>query len=206
MTKIYVIYYSTYGHVAKLAQEVVKGAKKAGVEVELYQVPETLSEEILAKMHAPPKADVPVIDVHNLPQADGFLFGFPTRFGAMAAQFKAFFDATGSLWSKGALAGKPAGFFFSTATQNGGQETTALTSVTQLAHHGMVFVPIGYTTPLLFSDDAIRGGSPYGAGTLAGGDGSRQPSEKELAIAEHQGEYFAKFVDALQKGRQQQSS
>jgi NAD(P)H dehydrogenase (quinone) len=119
----------------------------------------------------------------------------------MPSQFKALFDATGGLWAKGALAGKPASFFFSTGTQAGGQETTALTSVTQLVHHGMVYVPLGYTTPLLFSDDGIRGGSPYGAGTIAGGDGSRQPSEKELAIAEHQGGYFAKFASDLKKGR-----
>ena len=154
-------------------------------------------------MHAPPKSDVPVIDPLKLPEADGILFGFPTRFGTMPAQVKALFDATGSLWAKGALAGKPAGFFFSTGSQNGGQETTALTSIPNLVHHGMVFVPLGYTTPLLFPNDEIRGGSSYGAGTIAGGDGSRQPSERELGIAQHQGEYFAKFVDALTKGRQQ---
>eukprot|EP01102_Stenamoeba_stenopodia_P015573 TRINITY_DN5328_c0_g2_i1.p1 TRINITY_DN5328_c0_g2~~TRINITY_DN5328_c0_g2_i1.p1 ORF type:complete len:207 (-),score=36.58 TRINITY_DN5328_c0_g2_i1:101-721(-) len=201
--RIFVIYYSMYGHVAKLAQHVVKGAKNTGAQVELYQVAETLPKELLEKIKAPPKAaDVPVLDPQRLPEADGFLFGFPTRFGAMPSQFKGFFDSTGGLWAKGALVGKPAGFFFSTGSQNGGQETTALTSVTQLVHHGMVFVPLGYSTPLLFSDDAIRGGSPYGAGTIAGGDGSRQPSEKELAIAHHQGEYFAKFTAALKKGRQ----
>eukprot|EP01097_Dermamoeba_algensis_P006492 TRINITY_DN4066_c0_g3_i2.p1 TRINITY_DN4066_c0_g3~~TRINITY_DN4066_c0_g3_i2.p1 ORF type:complete len:159 (+),score=48.84 TRINITY_DN4066_c0_g3_i2:254-730(+) len=127
---------------------------------------------------------------------------FPTRFGMMAAQFKAFIDSTGGLWKEGKLIGKPAGTFVSTATQNGGQETTHLTAITQLVHHGMVYVPIGYSSSLLFENSEVHGGSPYGASTLAGGDGSRQPSERELAVAKHQGEYFAKFVTSLSKGRQ----
>lgn len=193
-----------------------------GVQVELYQIAETLSSEILTKMHAPPKSNDPIITPDKLAEADGVLFGFPTRFGMMAAQAKAFWDATGGLWRtyvgaragsggapaadgtalrSGGLVGKPAGIFYSTATQNGGQETTALTAITQLTHHGMVYVPIGYSCDKLFDLSAAHGGSPYGAGTLAGGDGSRQPSELERAVAEHQGEHFAKIAVALKKGR-----
>lgn len=144
-------------------------------------------------MSAPPKPDVPVIDHHTLGEADGFIFGFPTRYGMMAAQMKAMFDATGQLWFSGALVGKPAGLFFSTGTQGGGQETTAMTAVTQLTHHGMIYVPVGYSFGLdkLGGLDEVRGGSPWGAGTMAGADGSRMPSELELAHAKHQGSYFA---------------
>lgn len=191
-TKIYIVYYSTYGHVEKLAHEILKGASSVeGVEAKLWQVPETLSEEVLGKLGAPPKSDVPVITASELSEADGFIFGFPTRFGMMAAQFKAFFDSTGGLWRTQQLAGKPAGIFFSTGSQGGGQETTALTAITQLVHHGIIFVPIGYTGGAgMFEIEKVKGGSPYGAGTLAG-DGSRQPSELELQIAFHQGQYFA---------------
>mmetsp|Transcript_12535 Transcript_12535/g.41017 ORF Transcript_12535/g.41017 Transcript_12535/m.41017 type:complete len:137 (+) Transcript_12535:417-827(+) len=130
---------------------------------------------------------------------DGFLFGTPTRFGMASAQMKAFLDATGGLWLKGKLVGKPAGLFFSTGTQGGGQETTALTFLTQLTHHGMIYVPIGYSSPLLMNMDEIHGGSPYGAGCFAGTDGSRKPSQLELDIAKHQGSYFAGVVTKLAK-------
>ncbi|KAJ6416465.1 hypothetical protein OIU84_002346 [Salix udensis] len=153
----------------RLAEEIKKGADSVeGVEVKLWQVPETLPEEVLGKMGAAPKSDVPIIKPSDLTEADGFLFGFPTRFGMMAAQFKAFLDATGGLWGTQQLAGKPAGIFYSTASQGGGQETTALTAITQL----------------------VKGGSPYGAGTYAG-DGTRQPTDLELAQAFHQGKYFS---------------
>uniref|UniRef100_A0A6V7QT07 NAD(P)H dehydrogenase (quinone) n=1 Tax=Ananas comosus var. bracteatus TaxID=296719 RepID=A0A6V7QT07_ANACO len=146
---------------------------------------------------APQGSADPVITALELVEADGLLFGFPTRFGAMAAQMKAFFDSTGQLWREQKLAGKPAGFFVSTGTQGGGQETTAWTAITQLAHHGMLFVPIGYTFGAgMFKMDDIRGGSPYGAGVFAG-DGSRQPSETELSLAEHQGKYMASIVKRL---------
>ncbi|CAO2177976.1 unnamed protein product, partial [Urochloa humidicola] len=196
--KVYVVYYSTYGHVGKLAEEIKKGASSVeGVEVKIWQVPETLPEEVLGKMGAPPKPDVPVITPQELAEADGILFGFPTRFGMMAAQMKAFFDATGGLWREQSLAGKPAGIFFSTGTQGGGQETTPLTAITQLTHHGMVFVPVGYTFGAkLFGMDQVQGGSPYGAGTFAG-DGSRCPSEVELEHAFHQGKYFAGIAKKL---------
>ncbi|KAJ6767259.1 FLAVODOXIN-RELATED PROTEIN WRBA-RELATED [Salix purpurea] len=190
--KIYIIYYSMYGHVARLAEEIKKGADSVeGVEVKLWQVPETLPEEVLGKMGAPPKSDVPIITPSDLAEADGFLLGFPTRFGMMAAQFKAFMDSTGGLWGTQQLAGKPAGIFYSTASQGGGQETTALTAITQLVHHGMIFVPIGYTFGAgMFEIEKVKGGSPYGAGTYAG-DGTRQPTELELGQAFHQGRYFS---------------
>ncbi|XP_074578430.1 NAD(P)H dehydrogenase (quinone) FQR1-like [Curcuma longa] len=195
-TKIYVVYYSMYGLVAKLAKEIQKGAASVqGVEVKLWQVPETLPEEVLVKMLAPPKSDVPIIEPNALAEADGILFGFPTRFGMMPAQFKAFIDATGGLWRSQALAGKPAGIFYSTGTQGGGQETTPLTAITQLAHHGMIFVPIGYTFGGgMFEMENIKGGSPYGAGAYAG-DGSRNPSQLELEQAFHQGKYFATITN-----------
>eukprot|EP00899_Mesostigma_viride_P019473 jgi/Mesvir1/27527/Mv07288-RA.1 len=135
--KILVVFYSMYGHIQKLAEAIAEGVKEAGAEVTLKQVAETLPAEVLAKMYAPPKPDYEIATPDDLPQYDGILFGFPTRFGMMAAQMKAFFDATGGLWKTGALVGKPAGTFISTATQNGGQETTHLTAITQLVHHGM---------------------------------------------------------------------
>ncbi|KAM3213393.1 hypothetical protein ACQJBY_066022 [Aegilops geniculata] len=199
-TKIYIVYYSTWGHVATLAEEIKKGADSVpGVEVTIWRVPETLSEAVLAKMHAAPaREDHPVITASQLAEADGVLFGTPTRFGMMAAQMKAFFDSTGGLWKEQSLAGKPAGVFFATATQGGGQESTALTAVTQLAHHGMLFVPVGGThgAGMLIMDE-VKGGSAYGAGTFAGADGSRVPTGAELALAEHQGRYFAGIAKKL---------
>ncbi|KAJ1902309.1 hypothetical protein LPJ66_000069 [Kickxella alabastrina] len=197
MVKIFVITYSTYGHINKVAESIVKGLQKTGVEVGRYQIAETLSEDILTKMHAPPKPDLPTIVASQLPEADGYLFGFPTRYGTAPAQVKAFFDSTGQLWAQQALMGKPAGFFFSTASQHGGQEVTVFTSLPILAHHGMIFVPFGYAHPYLFDNSEVIGGSAWGAGTIADGDGSRQPSEKELAIAEAQGESFAKVATKL---------
>ncbi|MED6131496.1 hypothetical protein PIB30_010249 [Stylosanthes scabra] len=198
-TKIYIVYYSTYGHVEKLAQEIKKGADSVeGVEATLWQVAETLPQEILEKMRAPPKnTDVPIITPNQLTEADGLLFGFPTRFGMMASQFKAFLDGTGGLWRTQALAGKPAGLFTSTGAQGGGQETTPLTSITQFVHHGMIYVPTGYTLGAgMYELEKVMGGSPYGAGTYAG-DGSRQPTELELAHAFHQGKYFAGIAKKL---------
>jgi len=186
-----------YGHVETLAKEIQKGANSVeGVDAILYQVAETLPEEVLGKMGAPPKSDVPVLNAKDLPEADGFLFGFPTRYGMMAAQFKAFLDATGGLWKTQALAGKPAGVFISTGSQGGGQETTALTAVTQLAHHGMIFVPTGYSAAGTFELNEPRGGSAYGSGTFAG-DGSRQPTKLELGQAFHQGKYTAEITKKL---------
>ncbi|XP_073038504.1 probable NAD(P)H dehydrogenase (quinone) FQR1-like 2 [Primulina eburnea] len=198
--KLFVVFYSMYGHVEGLARRMKRGVEMTpGVDAVLYRVPETLPDEVLCKMQAPPKDDsIPVIgSPDELATADGFLFGFPTRYGCMAAQMKAFFDSTGQLWREQKLAGKPAGFFVSTGTQGGGQETTAWTAITQLAHHGMLFIPIGYTFGGgMFKMDSIRGGTPYGAGVYAG-DGTREPSETELSIAEHQGKYMADIVKRL---------
>ncbi|ORY94823.1 NAD(P)H:quinone oxidoreductase, type IV [Syncephalastrum racemosum] len=199
--KVYIIIYTLYHHIYTLAKDVQKGLEASGVEAKIFQVPETLPEEVLTKMHAPPKPDVPIITVDDLKEADGFLFGIPTRFGIMPAQMKAFLDATGGLWASGGLAGKFAGTFFSTASQHGGQETTAFTAVTYFAHHGMIYVPLGFANPHLFDNSEVVGGSAYGAGTVANGDGSRQPTEKELAIAVTQGENFGKVVSTYVKGK-----
>jgi len=198
-----IIYYSTWGHIAKMAESEKKGLEEAGVNVKVYQVAETLPEEVLSKMHAPPKnKDIPIATPDDLVAADGVLFGIPTRYGTAPAQIRAFIDSTGGLWQKGALVGKPVGVFFSTGGQNGGQETTALTFFTALVHHGCLIVPLGYTSPLLFKNDEVHGGSPYGAGTISNSDGSRQPSELELSVAQHQGKYFAGVVQKLKKGSQ----
>ncbi|KAK8517610.1 hypothetical protein V6N13_127772 [Hibiscus sabdariffa] len=197
--KVFIVFYSMYGHVEKLAKRMKKGVDGVeSVEAVLYRVPETLSDDVLEHMKAPPKdPEVPELSAAELAAADALLFGFPTRFGTMATQMKAFFDSTGLLWKDQTLAGKPAGFFVSTGTQGGGQETTAWTAITQLAHHGMLFVPIGYTFGAgMFEMDSIHGGSPYGAGVYAG-DGTRGPTEAELALAEHQGKYMAGMVKRL---------
>ncbi|CAL9112142.1 probable NAD(P)H dehydrogenase (quinone) FQR1-like 2 [Musa acuminata AAA Group] len=197
--KIFIVFYSMYGHVESLAKRMKKGVDDIeGVEGVLYRVAETLPPDVLDKMHAPPKdTAIPLISAAEMVEADGILFGFPTRYGCMAAQMKAFFDSTGQLWREQKLSGKPAGFFVSTGSQGGGQETTAWTAITQLTHHGMLFVPIGYTFGAgMFEMDEIRGGSPYGAGVFAG-DGTRQASEAELALAEYQGKYMASVVKKL---------
>ncbi|XP_057509123.1 probable NAD(P)H dehydrogenase (quinone) FQR1-like 3 [Actinidia eriantha] len=198
-TKVYIVFYSLYGHVENMARQVQQGANTVeGVEATLWQVPETLPNRVLDKMKAPSKAnDVPEIRPEQLMEADGFIFGFPSRFGVMAAQFKAFFDATHELWATQALAGKPAGIFWSTGFHGGGQELTALTAVTQLAHHGMIFVPLGYTFGSgMFEMNEVKGGSSYGAGTYAA-DGSRQPTVLELQQAFHQGKYVAEIAKKL---------
>jgi NAD(P)H dehydrogenase (quinone) len=162
--------------------------------------PETLSDEVLTKMHAPPKQDVPIITVDELKEADAILWGIPTRFGTMPAQIKSFLDATGQLWQSGALAGKFTGTFFSTASQHGGQETTAFTTLTYFAHHGMLYVPLGFSNANMFDNSEVIGSSAYGAGTVSNGDGSRMPTEKELSIARTQGENFAKAVKIFKQG------
>ncbi|GLI59724.1 hypothetical protein VaNZ11_001670 [Volvox africanus] len=197
--KIFLIFYSTYGHIYKLA-ETYKAALETleDIEVSIFQVAETLPKDVLEKMHAPPKPDIPLADPHRLPEADALVFGFPTRFGLMCSQMKNFFDATGMLWQKGALHGKPVSLFTSTSTQGGGQETTIMTAVTQLAHHGMIFVPAGYAAgTIMFGVEHAKGGSPWGAGTLAGADGSRQPSEGELEAVCVQAKAFGQIAKKL---------
>eukprot|EP00924_Labyrinthula_sp_SR-Ha-C_P016846 maker-scaffold_6-snap-gene-16.21-mRNA-1 protein AED:0.02 eAED:0.02 QI:138/1/1/1/1/1/2/134/204 len=202
MTKVAIIYYSMYGHVRTLANGLKAGIEAAGGSATLLQVPETLSEDVLKLMSAPEKdTEVPVVTVQDFKEYDAFIFGMPTRFGQPAAQMKSLWDATGGLWAKGELIGKPAGTFFSTGTQGGGQETTAMTFLTHLVHHGMVYVPLGYRHPKMSSMDEIKGGSPWGPGTYAGVTGGREVSELEIDIAKNYGEAFYKIADAITKGK-----
>ncbi|KAI8068691.1 NAD(P)H:quinone oxidoreductase, type IV [Gongronella butleri] len=198
---VYIVIYSLYHHVYKLAVEVQKGLEESGVNVKLFQVQETLSDEILTKMHAPAKPDIPIITAEQLAEPDGIIFGIPTRFGTAPAQIKALLDATGKLWAEGTLSGKFAGTFFSTASQHGGQETTALTTVTYFAHHGMIYVPFGFANSHLFDIDEVVGGSAYGAGTIANGDGSRDVSDREKEIAKQQGKTFGQIVKTYVAGK-----
>ncbi|KAI8320848.1 NAD(P)H:quinone oxidoreductase, type IV [Martensiomyces pterosporus] len=196
--KVFVVSYSVYGHVSKLTESIVKGLQKTGkVEVKQFQFPETLSEDIRKAIRAKPLPSIPEITVADLPKADGILFGFPTRYGNAPGQVRSFLDSTGSLFASSALYGKAGGVYTSTASQHGGQEVTAASFLSNFAHLGMVYVPIGYKSPHLSDNTEIVGGSPWGAGAIANNDGSRQPTAKELAIAEFQGEEFAKVVEKL---------
>ena len=200
--KIQVIFYSMYGHVHQLANSVVEGAKSVpGAEVSLYQVAELIPDAALEKSGAKQARDgfasVPVATPAQLADADAIIFGTPTRFGNMAAQMRNFLDQTGGLWAKGALIGKVGSVFTSTGTQHGGQETTITSFHTTLLHHGMIIVGVPYSCQELTNMNEITGGSPYGAGPLAGSDGSRQPSANELAIARFQGRHVAEITAKL---------
>jgi len=201
--KVAVIYYSTWGHMQKMAEAVKEGVEAAGAEVTIFQIAETLPAEVLAKMHAAPKAAYPVVTVDDLPKFDGLIFGAPTRYGSPAAQYKTLWDATGQLWQAGALNGKIASFFTGTGTQGGGQETTSVTQLGHFVHHGMIYVPLGYGDSSIFNINEVHGGSPWGAGAIAGPDGSRQPSALELGLAKYQGKRVAEITIALKKGRGQ---
>jgi NAD(P)H dehydrogenase (quinone) len=201
-TKIQIVFYSMYGHTYKMAEAVVAGAREVeDVEVTLYQVPELVPEEILERVGARAArasfAHIPVAKPEQLAEADAIIFGTPTRFGNMCAQMRNFLDQTGPLWAKGALIGKLGSVFTSTATQHGGQETTITSFHSTLLHHGMIIVGVPYSEQRLLAMNEITGGSPYGASTLAGGDGSRQPSENELAIARFQGRHVAQIARKL---------
>ena len=200
--KALVVYYSMYGHVYALAQAAAEGARSVeGVEAALRRVPETLPEEVLEKMGAleaqKRQADVPVCTVDELGQADAIIFGTPTRFGNMCGQMRQFLDATGQLWVKGALVGKAGSVITSSNTQHGGQESTILSFHITLLHQGMIIVGLPYAFQGQMTMDEISGGSPYGASTIAGGDGSRFPSENELAGARYQGEHVARIARKL---------
>ncbi len=199
---IQVVFYSMYGHVYKMAEAVAEGARKVpGANVSLFQVPELMPAEALEKSGAGKArqafAHIPVAQPAQLAEADAIIFGTPTRFGNMCAQMRNFLDQTTSLWLKGALVGKVGSVFASTATQHGGQETTITSFHTTLLHHGMIVVGVPYAEPRLLNMKEITGGSPYGATTLAAGDGSRQPSENELAIARFQGEHVTSITARL---------
>nr|WP_057929111.1 NAD(P)H:quinone oxidoreductase [Burkholderia ambifaria] len=198
MAKVLVLYYSSYGHVETMAQHVAEGAKSVpGVEVTLKRVPETIPADQAQAIGVKVDQAAPVATVDELASYDAIIFGTPTRFGNMAGQMRTFLDQTGGLWMKGALVGKIGSVFASTGTQHGGQETTITSFHTTLLHHGMVIVGVPYACSGLVNMNEITGGTPYGATTLAGADGSRQPSANELDIARYQGKHVAELAAKL---------
>jgi len=198
MAKILVLYYSSYGHIETMAGAVAEGARQvAGAAVVIKRVPELMPDEVARKAGVKLDQPAPLATVAELPDYDAIIFGTPTRFGNMAAQMRNFLDQTGGLWMKGALVGKVGSVFASTATQHGGQETTITSFHSTLLHHGMVIVGVPYAEQRIMNMNEITGGTPYGATTLAGTDGSRQPSENELAIARYQGAHVAKIAQKL---------
>lgn len=206
-TKIQVVFYSMYGHIYRMAEAIAEGAREmSGADVKLYQVPELVPDDVLEKSGAKKArqafAHVPVIKPEQLAHADAIIFGTPTRFGNMAAQMRNLLDQTGGLWMSGALVGKVGSVFTSTASQHGGQETTITSFHTTLLHQGMIIVGVPYAEQRLVEMGEVSGGTPYGASTLTGTDGSRQPSENELAIARYQGRHVATIASALERGRQ----
>jgi len=199
---VLIVFYSTYGHIFKMAEAVAEGVKEvAGAEVKILRVPETLPEEVLGKMGAVDAqkafSHVPVCTVDELAEADAIIFGTPTRFGNMCGQMRQFLDATGQLWANGSLIGKVGSVFASSATQHGGQESTILTFHVTLLHQGFVIVGLPYAFQGQMRIDEVTGGSPYGATTIAGGDGSRIPSENELEAARFQGKHVASIAAKL---------
>ncbi len=200
--KVLVVYYSLYGHVYRLGEEVAEGARTVeGVEVDLRRVQETLPRDVLEKMGAvdaqKKQSHIPICTPDELADADAIVFGTPTRFGNMCGQMRQFLDSTGKLWLSGALVGKVGSVFVSTNTLHGGQESTILSFHITLLHHGMVIVGLPYAFKGLMRNDEITGCSPYGSSTIAGTDGSRFPSENELAGARFQGEHVAKIAKKL---------
>lgn len=197
--RVAIVIYTMYGHIAKLAEAEKAGVISAGGTADIYQVAETLPQEVLTKMYAPPKPDYPIITPDTLLNYDAFILGIPTRYGNQPAQWRAFWDTTGGLWAGGKLAGKYAGIFVSTAGPGGGQESTYLASLSTLTHHGILYVPFGYSHafPQLANLEEVHGGSPWGAGTYSAPDGSRQPSKLELDISEKQGKSFWETVSKV---------
>lgn len=198
MAKVLVLYYSMYGHIEAMSYAVAEGARSVkGTEVVVKRVPELVPEEILRKSGAKVDQAALFATINELPDYDAIIFGVPTRFGNMAAQMRNFLDQTGGLWAKGSLIGKIGSVFTSSATQHGGQETTIVSFHTTLLHHGMVIVGVPYSCQELSNMNEITGGSPYGASTLAGNDGKRQPSANELSIARFQGAHVATLAKKL---------
>ena len=198
MSKVLVLYYSSYGHVETMAKAVAEGAASvAGTEVVVKRVPELIPDDVAKRSGIKLDQDAAVATVDELPNYDAIIFGTPTRFGMMASQMRNFLDQTGGLWAKGALIGKVGSVFVSTATQHGGQESTLLSFHTTLLHHGMVVAGLPYSFGGQTRLDEVTGGSPYGATTIAGGDGSRQPSENELDGARFQGAHVARLAAKL---------
>jgi NAD(P)H dehydrogenase (quinone) len=198
MARVLVLYYSMYGHIETMAKAVAEGARGVtGTDVTVKRVPELMPEEAARKAGAKLDQAAPVATVDELPNYDAIIFGTPTRFGNMCAQMRNFLDQTGRLWMHGGLVGKVGSVFTSTATQHGGQETTITSFHTTLLHHGMIVVGVPYSCQELLNMGEITGGSPYGAGTLAGGDGSRTPTDNELKIARFQGAHVATIAAKL---------
>jgi len=197
MTKVLVLYYSSYGHIETMAASVAAGAREGGADVVVKRVPELVPEDVARKSHFKLDQAAPIATVDELPNYDAIIIGIPTRFGNMPAQMKNFLDQTGGLWASGKLVGKVGGVFTSTATQHGGQESTILSTHIVLLHHGMIIAGLPYTFAGQMGVKEVTGGSPYGASTIADGDGSRQPSENELAGAHFQGRHIAQIAARL---------
>ncbi|HEY4582837.1 MAG TPA: NAD(P)H:quinone oxidoreductase [Lysobacter sp.] len=197
MAKVLVLYYSAYGHVERMAEAVAEGAREAGAQVDIRRVPELVPEEVARRSHYRLDQPAPVAKVDELPDYDAIVVGVGTRYGRMASQMANFLDQTGGLWARGALTGKVGSAFTSTATQHGGQETTLMAIHTNLLHFGMVLVGLPYSFQGQMRLDEITGGAPYGATTIAGGDGARQPSRNELDGARFQGRLVAETAAKL---------
>ena len=197
MAKVLVLYYSTYGHIEKMAEAVAEGARSAGATVDIKRVPETVPEAVAKAAHFKLDQAAPVARVDDLKDYDAIILGAPTRFGRLPSQVAAFLDQAGGLWASGALHGKVGSVFTSTATQHGGQETTLFSMITNLLHFGLVIVGLNYGYAPQMRLDEITGGAPYGATTIAGGDGSRQPSASELDGARYQGRSVAEVATKL---------
>ena len=194
MAKVLVLYYSSYGHIETMAKAVAEGAESAGASVDIKRVPETAPAEVVQAAHFKTEHPYPVCEVEELKNYDAIIIGVPTRYGNMSSQMQSFWDRTGPLWATGALVGKVGGAFTSTASQHGGNETTLISAIKLMLHHGLMVVGLPYAYPGLVALDEIAGGTPYGASTIAGGDGSRQPSENELGGARFQGKHIAEIA------------
>jgi NAD(P)H dehydrogenase (quinone) len=198
MTKVLVLYYSTYGHIERMAYAVAEGAREvSGVEADVMRVAETVPEEVARQHHFKLDQPAPVAKPQDLTRYDAVIVGCGTRYGGMASQMRNFWDQTGQLWMQGALVGKVASAFASSATQHGGNETTLITAFPLFMHHGMVYVGLPYSCQAQMGLDEIKGGSPYGATTIAGGQGERMPSEQELGMARFQGRHVAGIAQRL---------
>ena len=196
-SKVLVLYYSTYGHIEAMAEAIAEGARQTGAAVDVKRVPETVAEDVARSNHYKMDQAAPIAKVDDLPNYDAIVIGAPTRYGRMPSQMAAFLDQTGGLWARGALHGKVGGAFTSSATQHGGNETTLFSIIANLLHFGMVVVGLPYSHAAQMTLDEIVGGAPYGATTIAGGQGQRQPSQLDLDGARHQGRLIAETANKL---------
>jgi NAD(P)H dehydrogenase (quinone) len=197
MTKVLVLYYSSYGHIETMAHAVAEGVRTAGADVDVKRVPELVPPDVAKSSHFKVDQAAPIATIDELANYDAIIFGTPTRFGNMAAQMRNFLDQAGGLWFQNKLVGKVASVFTSSATQHGGQESTILTFIPTTLHLGMIYVGLPYTFSGQFGHEEVKGASPYGASTVAGGDGSRQPSAVELEAARFQGAHVAEIAKKL---------